>query len=101
MIQYSEPFRFPPTARRTGCPACAGHDKKSLSFNPCNRLREIPCGEGCEIVDALADADEVYRQFVLFGQSHQDAAARGTVELCHHQARDPCGTTKRLDLRQR
>src|SRR5664279_3461869 len=69
------------------------------AFNPCNRLCEIPCGEGCEIVNALADADEVHRQFVLFRERHQDAAARGAVKFCHHEARDPCGTMKRLNLR--
>src|ERR1700738_5623979 len=71
------------------------------AFNPCDRLREIARGERREIVDTLADADEVHRQFVFFGECHQDAAARGAVELGHHQARDPCGTMKRLDLRQR
>src|SRR6266403_381896 len=71
------------------------------AFNPCNRFRKIPRGEGCEIVDALADADEVHREFVLLGQRNQDAAARGAVEFCHHQPRDARCTMKRLDLRQR
>src|SRR4030081_3724158 len=38
---------------------------------------------------------------MLLRKRHQDAAARGAVELCHHEARDPCDTMKRLDLRQR
>src|SRR5258707_9600021 len=71
------------------------------AFNPRNRLGKIPRGEGCEIVDALADADEVYRQFMLFGQRHQDAAPRGAVELCHDEACNTSRTMKRLDLRQR
>src|ERR1700722_12921777 len=71
------------------------------AFNPCDRLGEIPRGEGGEIVDALADADEVHRQFVFVGQRDQYAAARGAVEFRHHQARNPRGTMKRLDLRQR
>src|ERR1700726_3401837 len=66
------------------------------AFNPCDRLREIPCGEGCEIVDALADADEVHRQLVFFGQRHQDAAARGAAEFWHDESRDTCGTMKPL-----
>src|SRR5882757_8251293 len=71
------------------------------AFNPCNRLREIPRGERREVVDALADADEMHRQFVLFRQRHQDAAARGAVELGHDQAGHARCTMKRLDLRQR
>src|ERR1700738_4914299 len=70
-------------------------------FNSCNRLREIARGERREIVDAFADADEVHRQFEFLRQGHQDAAARGAVELGHDEPRDPSGTMKRLDLRQR
>ena len=43
----------------------------------------------------------MHRQFVFFRQRHQDAAARGAVELCHDEAGNACGTMKRLDLRQR
>ena len=70
-------------------------------LNSCNRVGEIPRGERREIVDAFADADEVHRQFEFLGQRHQDAAARGAVELRHHEARDASGTMKCLDLRQR
>ncbi len=45
------------------------------------RAGEIARGERREIVDAFADADEVHRQFELFRERHQDAAARGAVEL--------------------
>src|SRR5438045_2749462 len=72
--------------RRTGCPAFAGHDKRNLRLNSSNRLRKIPRGEGCEIVDAFTDADKVHRQFEFLRQRHQNAAARGAVELGHHQA---------------
>src|SRR5579863_4543221 len=68
---------------------------------PRDRLCKIPRGESCEIVDALADPDEVYRQPVLFRQRHQDAAPRGTVELCHDKASDASRTVKCLDLGQR
>src|SRR5512133_1539300 len=81
----------------TGC----GWVLSMLAFNSCNRVREIPRGERREIVDAFADADEVHRQFELLRQRHQNAAARGAVELRHHQARDASGTMKCLDLRQR
>src|SRR3954469_3097324 len=46
-----------------------------------DRLRKIARGERREIVDAFADADEVHRQFELFRQRHQNAAARGAVEF--------------------
>src|ERR1700754_1350471 len=72
-----------------------------LAFNSCDRLGEIPRSERREIVDAFADADEVHRQLELLRQRHQDAAARGAVELRHHQASDASGTMKCLDLRQR
>src|SRR6185295_884248 len=72
-----------------------------LAFDSCNRVGEIPRGERREIVDALADADEVHRQFEFLRQRHQNAAARGTVEFRHHEARDASGTMKCLDLRQR
>src|SRR3954464_7411668 len=72
-----------------------------LAFNSCNRVGEIPRGERREILDAFTDADEVHRQFEFLRQRHQDAAARGAVELRHHEAGDASGTMKRLDLRQR
>ena len=70
-------------------------------FNPRDRLREIARGERREVVDPLADTDEMHRQSVFFRQRHQNAAPRGSVELGHHEASDPCRTMKRLDLRQR
>src|ERR1700722_2112185 len=79
----------------------AARQEENLRLDPCDCLREITCGERREIVDALADTDEMHRQFVFLGERHQDAAARGAVEFCHHEAGDPCGTMKRLDLRQR
>src|SRR5947199_9608668 len=65
-----------------------------LAFNSCNRLRKIPRGEGRQIVDAFADADEVHRQFEFLRQRHQDAAPRGAVEFCHDESSDACGTMK-------
>src|SRR5690349_11650269 len=72
-----------------------------LTFNSCDRVGEIARGERREIVDAFADANEVHRQLEFLRQRHQDAAARGAVELRHHQPGDPSGTMKCLDLRQR
>src|ERR1700753_900463 len=66
------------------------------AFNPCDRLCEIPRGERREIVDPLANTDEMHRQFVFFGQRHQNAAARGAVELGHHQTGYPCGAMECL-----
>src|SRR3954469_24972939 len=56
------------------------------AFNPCNRLREIPRGERRQIIDALADTNEMHRKLVFFGQRHQNAAARGAVEFPHDKA---------------
>src|SRR5580704_12879869 len=72
-----------------------------LAFNPCDSLREIPRGERRQIVDTLADADEMHRQSMLLRQRDQNAAARRAVEFRHHEAGDTRGTMKRLDLRQR
>src|SRR5882762_6769511 len=55
-----------------------------LAFDSCDRVGEIPRGERRQVVDTLADADEVHRQFELLRQCHQNAAARGAVELGHH-----------------
>src|SRR3954453_22676923 len=70
-----------------------------LALNSRNGLGEIASGERREVIDAFADADEVHRQFELFRQRHQNAAARGAVEFGHHQAGNASGTLKRLDLR--
>src|SRR6478735_7940325 len=70
-------------------PAFAGHDKKKLRLYPCNGLRKIARGERRQIVDAFADADEMHRQFEFLRERHQNAAARGAVELRHHEAGDP------------
>src|ERR1700682_5016860 len=71
------------------------------AFNPCNCLCEIPRGKRREVVDALADTDEMHRQFVSFSKRHQDSAARSAIEFCHDEARHARCTMKRLDLRQR
>src|SRR6476646_1871546 len=73
---------------------------KDELLDTCDRVGKIPRGERREILDAFADADEVHRQFEFLRQRHQDAAARGAVELRHHEAGDASGTMKCLDLRQ-
>src|SRR5437016_10457579 len=78
--------------------AWPGHDPL---FNPRNRAREIVGGKRREIVDPLAHADEVHGQPVLGGNGHQNPAARGAVELGHHQPGDPRDIAEYLDLRQR
>src|SRR5947209_11406903 len=67
--------------------------------NSCDRLREISRGEWREIIDAFTDTNEMHRQLVPLRKRDQDAAPRGSVELGHDKARDPCDTMKRLDLR--
>ena len=43
----------------------------------------------------------MHRQLELVGDGHQDAAARGAVELGHHQAGDAGGLAEDLDLVER
>src|SRR6516162_7703599 len=59
-----------------------------LVLNPRDRFRKIARRERCEILDTFADADEMHRQLVLFGERDQDSAARGSVELGHHEPGD-------------
>src|SRR5450830_1913963 len=56
-----------------------------LRLQPNYGARKITRGEGGKIFHALADADEMHRQAEAGGNRHQDAAARGAVELGHHQ----------------
>src|SRR5580765_6541719 len=65
------------------------------------RAAEIPGRERRQIVDALANADEMDRQFEFLGNGNQDAAARGAVELGHDEAGDAGDLAEHLDLRQR
>ena len=64
-----------------------------------DRLGEIARGGAAQIVDAFADADGVDRQ-QFSPPAHQDAAARGAVELGQYEAGDACGVES-LDLRER
>src|SRR6187455_3313822 len=73
----------------------------SLSFHPGNRPGEIARGERRQILDALANADEMHGQAKPCGERHQDAAARGAVELGHHQPGDARDLLEDLHLRQR
>src|SRR4029077_8168656 len=57
--------------------------------------------EGLQIVDAFADADAANRQAEALGDGRENAAARGAVELGHHQVRHPCDLLKDLHLVQR
>ena len=54
-----------------------------------------------QIVDALADADEVHRHGELRRDRDENAAARGAVELGHGEAGDAHGLAEDIDLRQR
>src|SRR5438552_12479182 len=65
------------------------------------RAAEILGRERRQIVDALADADEMDRQFEFLREGNQDAAARGAVELGHDEAGDAGDLAEHLDLRQR
>src|ERR1700722_13856353 len=66
--------------------------------NPRDGRGKILRGERAEILDTLADADEVHGYAVLRRDCHQDAAARGAVELGHHQAGDARRLGEHLDL---
>src|SRR3954471_19100037 len=65
------------------------------------RLRKVLCGKRRQIVDALADTDEMDRQPELLGDGDEEAAARGAVELGHDEAGDAGDLAEHLDLRQR
>src|SRR4051794_39549603 len=60
---------------------------------------EILGGERGQIVNSLADADEMDRQFEFLGERNQDAAARGAVELGHDQSSNAGDLAEYLDLR--
>ena len=70
-------------------------------LDPRDRLGEVARGEGLEIVDALADADEMDGQRELVGDRDENAAARRAVELGHHEAGDAGDAAENLDLAQR
>ena len=69
--------------------------------NPTTAREKSRAVKGREIVDALADADEMHRQLEALGQHHQDAAARGAVELGHDQAGHAGDLAEDLDLAER
>src|SRR5467141_165782 len=62
---------------------------------------EVARGEGRQVVDAFADADIVNRQAKFCRDGDQDAAARGAVELGHHQAGDAGDFAEDIDLVER
>src|SRR6185437_3457023 len=64
---------------------------RTPSLQPHYRPGEIARGEWCQVVDTLADADEVHRQFEAVGDGDEDAAARGAVELGHDEPGDAGG----------
>src|SRR5580704_16469175 len=70
-------------------------------FEPDQGAGKFVRRERRQIVDALADADEMYRHFKLLGDGDQNAAAGGAVELGHDEAGDADELAENLDLRQR
>ena len=54
-----------------------------------------------KIVDTFADADEMHRQLMFLRQRHQNAAARGAVDLGHHDDGDAGDAMKSLNFRPR
>ena len=73
----------------------------SQVIEPGDGAGEIARRKRRQIVDALADADEVHRNLEFRRQRDQDAAARGAVELGHDEAGDAGDFLENLDLRQR
>src|SRR5512146_3059551 len=55
-----------------------------------NGAGEVLGVEGLQIVDAFADSDGAHRQSETLGDGRKNAAARGAIELGHHQVRHPC-----------
>ena len=70
----------------------------AMSSEPRQRPGEILGVERLEIVDLLADADEMHRQAVFRGDGDENAAAGGAVELGHDEAGDPGAPAEDLDL---
>src|SRR5580704_5435996 len=71
------------------------------AIEPYHGTGKIPRRERRQIVDALADADEMHRHFELLRDGDQNAAAGGTVELGHDETGDADDLAENLDLRQR
>src|SRR6185437_5525064 len=67
-------------------------------IQPNDGAGEIARGEGREVIDAFADANVMHRQAESRGDRNQDAAARGAVELCHHQPRHTRDLAEDVDL---
>src|SRR5690606_13244571 len=65
------------------------------------QAREGPGVERLQVLDALADPDQLDRGVRGLGHRHQHAAAGGAVQLGHHQARDIGGAAEDLFLLQR
>ena len=63
-------------------------------------VREIAGVERPEVVQALADADQLHRQAQLLGDRERDAALRGAVELCEDDPGDVDGLLEELGLAQ-
>ena len=82
-------------------PNCEPVDEPSVIGSPGDGAGEILGREGREIVDALADADEMHRQREFPRDGHENAAARGAVELGHGEAGDARDFVEYLDLRER
>ena len=95
------------SALRCGGAAALGHVRSSSSkappplSTPAIASAKSRAAKGFEVVDALADADEMHRQGEFVGDRDQNAAARGAVELGHHEAGDARGAAEDLDLAQR
>src|ERR1700722_12192666 len=70
-------------------------------IEPDHGAGKIPRRERRQIVDALADTDEMPRHFELLCDGDQNAAARGAIELGHDEAGDADDLAENLDLRQR
>src|SRR5580704_16166045 len=69
-------------------------------FKPRNGACKVSCGEGREIVDAFADANEVHGQWVFGGDGDKDAAACGAVEFRHDEPGHAGDLGELLNLRQ-
>ena len=76
----------------TGIPLCLGKRFSASRFwqevSEC-RATLFYTVEGAQILDRLADADGVDGKSVAFGSGDEHTAARGAVQLGHHQPGDP------------
>src|SRR5580700_5482155 len=79
----------------------AARPRTQSGIQPDDGAGEIVGREWRQILDALADADEVHRHGEFLGDGDENAAAGGAVELGHDQAGDADRFAENVHLGER